>query len=60
VHFSIYNRWGEKLFESDGKRCWNGKINDKVCQEGAYAWKLSFIDCDGYRKVKTGNFTLIR
>jgi gliding motility-associated-like protein len=43
--FSIFNRWGELLFESHDKSIgWLGKYGDAICIDGTYVWKLEFID----------------
>jgi gliding motility-associated-like protein len=40
-NFSIYNRWGEKLFEtSDLDKGWDGTFKGKACKEDVYVWKL--------------------
>lgn len=44
-HLTIYNRWGELIFESfDGNQNWDGTYNGKLVQDGTYTWKLSYID----------------
>jgi len=43
-NFSIYNRWGEKLFEtSDLEKGWDGSYKGKACKEDVYVWKLLVI-----------------
>ena len=43
--FSIFNRWGELLFESHDKSIgWNGNYGEAVCIDGTYVWKLEFTD----------------
>ena len=43
--FSIYNRWGQLLFESHDKSIgWNGTYGNEVCIDGTYVWKLEFTD----------------
>ena len=61
MHMRIYNRWGEKVFETqtfgDG---WDGYANGKPAQEGIYIVLLELISNDNYRKVMKGDFTLLR
>jgi len=50
---TIFNRWGEKLFESyDPDECWNGTVqkNGKPLPEGVYYYvlKASTITANGY------------
>jgi len=49
IKFSIFNRWGEMIFNGDGNSKWDGKFhgNTKV---GGYVWK---IDISGYNFVKS-------
>jgi len=42
-HFSIYNRWGETVFESqDIEEGWNGEFKGITAQDGTYTWKIEF------------------
>ena len=62
-HMSIYNRWGELLFESyDASKGWNGNYGGIRCQDGIYTWKIDFglPDYTDERKVITGHVVLIR
>lgn len=53
--FSIYTRWGQRIFNStDPKLGWNGKYNNKLVQNGIYSYKLLFN-----RKSITGTFTVM-
>ena len=37
IHYTIYNRWGLLLFESDSKfDKWFGKLGNKACDDGTY------------------------
>jgi gliding motility-associated-like protein len=60
VEFRIYNRFGQKVFQSNGKNTWDGIYQSQPAQEGIYAWILIYMDCSGFRKVESGNFTLLR
>ena len=42
-NFRIYDRWGEKVFESnDTNAGWNGYFNGELCKQDIYAWRISF------------------
>ena len=62
-HMSIYNRWGELLFESyDASKGWNGYYGGIRCQDGVYTWKIDFglPDNTDERIVTVGHVVLIR
>ena len=45
--FSIYNRWGELIFQTnDPKQAWDGQLNGVMSQDGIYSYKLKFRSCD--------------
>jgi gliding motility-associated-like protein len=40
-HFMIFDRWGEKVFDStDRDKGWDGKYNGKPVPNGVYVWML--------------------
>ena len=58
---AIYDRWGEKVFESnDPKSGWNGKLHNKYCNTGVFVWYLDATLNDGTHVLKKGNLTLFR
>lgn len=58
----IYDRWGEKLFESqDPKMPWDGRdLKGDDVPEGVYAYQISFRYIDGKIFVYQGTITLMR
>lgn len=59
--FMIYDRWGERVFESDDINFgWNGKINGKDAELGVYFYYIEFENLKGESKVKKGDVTLMR
>jgi gliding motility-associated-like protein len=59
--FKIYNRWGQKVFESNDRRLgWDGNFNGKPQPMEVYAYVLDVEFSDGTRTRKTGDITLIR
>ncbi len=62
-HLIIYNRWGEKIFEStDINEGWNGKIGGKIAETGAFVYYLRFKNSSNENEYKTikGTVLLIR
>jgi gliding motility-associated-like protein len=42
LHFVVYDRWGEKLFETgDLNAGWDGTFKGEECKADVYVWKLS-------------------
>ncbi|HEX2535984.1 MAG TPA: PKD domain-containing protein, partial [Chitinophagaceae bacterium] len=61
MKFTIYSRWGEKVFETDSKRIgWDGRYKGKLMPMDVYAYTLDVEFGDGTRTRKTGDITLIR
>ena len=61
-HITIYNRWGEVIWETfDSKVGWDGTYNNVLCPDGSYTWILEFkvIDTDE-KKQYHGNLTIFR
>ncbi len=57
----IFNRWGEKVFESnDPSIGWDGYIDGKLASQDVYVWKVSGKYINGVLFKKTGDLTLIR
>ena len=60
VYFIIYNRWGEKVFETTNINiCWDGKYKGKAVEPGNYVYYISAKTACG-DIVKKGNVLLIR
>ena len=61
LYFTIYNRWGEMVFEthniSDG---WNGMYKSKLSESGVYVYYLEVTCIDKQKYFKKGNITLLR
>ena len=59
--FSIYNRWGDKVFECRDKNIgWNGKYENKDCEIGVYVYVANITFSNGKPLFKKGNVTLVR
>jgi len=61
MDFCIYNRWGEKVFETkDINKGWDGTYKNSKCNEGVFVWYLSATLMDDRKVEKKGNVTLVR
>ncbi len=61
VELLIFNRWGEKIFETnDPARGWNGNFKGDVCKTDVYEWKLIYKDNYHRRKIKIGHVNLLK
>ncbi|UKN00762.1 gliding motility-associated C-terminal domain-containing protein [Paracrocinitomix mangrovi] len=59
--FVIYNRYGQKVFEStDQSQGWDGTYKDKPENPGVFVWYLEYTLSDGTSDIKKGNVTLIK
>jgi gliding motility-associated-like protein len=59
--FRIFNRWGEKVFESTEKsKGWDGRYKDKMQEMEVYAYTLAVEFFDGTKTNKSGNITLLK
>lgn len=59
--FKVYNRWGQKLFETEDPTAgWNGMYNGKYVFEGVYCYLLDCVDANELRHVLKGSITLMR
>ncbi len=59
--FSIYNRWGNQLFNStDATRGWDGRLKGVLQPNETYLWIIGGTDRNNTRVQKRGMFTLVR
>jgi len=58
----IWNRWGEKVFETTNAngRGWDGRFNGKEQQVGVYIYMINVIYKNGRTEKYQGNITLLR
>lgn len=58
---SIYNRWGEKVFETSSfNNGWDGNYKGKAADPGVFVYHLKAVCFDGQEYTDKGNITLIR
>ncbi len=61
MQFTIWNRWGQKVFETNNqKQGWDGRVKGVVQPMDVYAYTLSIEFSDGQKFNKKGDLTLIR
>lgn len=61
VELSIYNRWGEKVFETTSTtNGWDGTYKGKAADPGVFVYHLKVECFDGQKFTDKGNITLIR
>lgn len=61
MNFKIYNRYGQKVFESSSQSYgWDGTFNGKPEDPGVFVWTLDAFTANNQRHVLKGNVTLIR
>ena len=58
---TIFNRWGELMFESKNLNIgWDGSYGNKICPIGTYTWKIEFTDnITKDKHLKIGHVNLI-
>ncbi len=64
VQLTIFNRWGDKIFYSEGKenKDWDGSIigSEIKAQEGVYVYTVRVEDVWGHYHEKIGHVSLVR
>jgi gliding motility-associated-like protein len=59
--FSVYNRWGERVFSTDDITAgWDGTYAGKPSPQGVYVWIVVALTREGAEITRKGNVTLIR
>ncbi len=59
-HLEIYNRWGEKMFESDDINIgWDGYYKEKICKQDVYVWQVTGNYSNGSPYRQAGDITLL-
>lgn len=60
-YFRVYNRWGQKVYETNLVDAgWDGRVNGTLQPLGVYIWELDATTSAGRRVHKQGNTTLLR
>nr|MBA3706100.1 gliding motility-associated C-terminal domain-containing protein [Bacteroidota bacterium] len=59
--FIIFDRWGEKVFEtSDVKQCWDGSYKGNIMNTAVFVYYLKATLITGEEIMKKGNISLVR
>lgn len=60
-NFSIYNRWGQLIFESNSvTNLWDGSFNNTMLNSGVFVYQIDIKFIDGKKERRAGNITLVR
>jgi len=60
-YFRIYNRWGQKVFETNiNGKGWDGVYNGKPQLPDVYTWLIEAVGIDGKTIRRSGNAVLLR
>lgn len=60
VAIQIFNRWGERIYESDNFTQWDATYLGQPVQMGAYVYILTFTDNRGVKNRQSGEVHVIR
>ena len=61
IYFAIFDRWGEKVFETtDIDNDWDGTFNGEVLNSATFAYYLELVYLDGEEYTENGKIALIR
>lgn len=61
MRFTIWNRWGQKVFESNNvNNGWDGRVNGVVQPMDVYAYTLEVEFFNGTKAMRKGDITLLR
>ncbi|MGK0364115.1 MAG: gliding motility-associated-like protein [Saprospiraceae bacterium] len=61
VFMTVFNRWGEKMFETNDKSIgWDGTFKNKQLPPDVYGYYMQIKCFNGMEYFKKGNITLIR
>ncbi len=59
--FSIFDRWGNKVFETnDITQGWNGYFKERLMSTGVFAYTLTAVTDSNEDVIMKGNITLVR
>ena len=57
----IYDRWGEKVYESNDKKfCWDGKYKNKLQNSAVFVYYMEATTTNNTEIIKQGNISLVR
>ena len=60
-YFRIFNRWGQKVFETnDYYQSWDGKFKGVDQPISTFYWVISVVDLQGNEQIFRGDVTIVR
>ena len=60
LEWVIYNRWGQKVFESQEPAArWDGKVDDKIAPSDVYVYQIKWRRGDGSLVKFDGNAAVL-
>ncbi len=61
IYFAVFNRWGEKVFETRSmQKGWDGTYKGRMSEPGVYVYYLEVVCVDEQEFRTQGNVTLLR
>jgi gliding motility-associated-like protein len=61
INMAIYDRWGEKVYETNSlKNCWDGTYKGKKLESAVFVYYLTVEFTGGGRETLKGNISLIK
>jgi gliding motility-associated-like protein len=61
LNFVVYDRWGQRVFETNDINVgWDGSYNGERMENAVFVYYLTLTYSDGKTEVKKGNISLIR
>ncbi|MFN8276109.1 MAG: gliding motility-associated C-terminal domain-containing protein [Chitinophagales bacterium] len=62
VTMRVFNRWGEKVFDSTGSQlaAWDGMYKGVQSSPGVYTYSVELVYLDDKKEIKSGSVTLVR
>lgn len=61
LYFAIYDRWGEKMFETtDITKGWDGTYKGRLCDPAVYVYYIDATCITKDKYIRKGNITLIK
>ena len=61
MQLMVFNRWGEKVFESDNQSdSWDGTFKGVMQPPGVYTYVVDLLYLNNRKRLKEGSITLIR
>ena len=61
LDFAVFNRWGEKVFESSNANfSWDGTYKGEVIPKGVFIYTMKAVFINGYSRDYKGSLTVIK